>query len=133
MPSTSVLCWVLLSHYFFYGTGHQPAFPSIQWEAAFVGTSGNFNYNIIPTLLIGVNTFGSYILMGVTLPLLLIGPFTLYIMFPNLASCKSEEKDLNRGELVVYENDALLMRGMFSLGCKYILYHAIRVSQIVYT
>ncbi|GLV36572.1 Phosphatidylinositol glycan anchor biosynthesis class O [Carabus blaptoides fortunei] len=102
VPSSSVLCWVLLSHYFFYGTGHQPAFPSIQWEAAFVGTSGNFNYNIIPTLLIGINTFGSYILMGVTLPLLLIGPFTLYIMFPNLASSKAEEKDLNRGELLMF-------------------------------
>lgn len=62
----SVQCWVLLSLYYFYGTGHQAALSSIQWGAAFIGTGGHFTYNAIPAILIIVNTFGNNILIEIS-------------------------------------------------------------------
>ena len=58
---------------FFYGTGHQPTFNTIQWSAAFVGFSGA-NYGVddgplginywLPGLLVGWNTYVSrYLVM----------------------------------------------------------------------
>nr|CAD7264403.1 unnamed protein product [Timema shepardi] len=77
VPWSSVLSWGLLASYFFYGTGHQPTFSNIQWEAAFVGTGGIFHTHVVPALLVGLNTFCAQLVMGLTLPLLLVAPFTL--------------------------------------------------------
>lgn len=60
VDACGVQLWVLLSLYFFYGTGHQATLSSIQWSAAFVGTSGHFVHNAIPAFLIMLNTFGQY-------------------------------------------------------------------------
>lgn len=120
---------VILSHYFFYGSGHQPTFPNIAWEAAFIGTSGVFNHNLIPATLIIINTFGSYILAGVLLPLLLITPFSLFVMMPSIVPRKIElQKDFSRGEIVLYEKSGKLMKSVFILCCKYIICHGIKVS-----
>lgn len=123
---------MLVSLYFFYASGHQAAFSNIAWEAAFVGTGGTFTNNFIPASLVIINTFGSYILMGITLPLLFIAPFTMYVMFPSLYTKKNDgqnlQKDLSRGEILLYENDAVMLNGMFTMSCKYILYHGVRVS-----
>lgn len=56
IPNSAVFCWFLIAEYFFYGTGHQPTFSTIQWDAALVGTNGQFYKNILPTILIG-NSF----------------------------------------------------------------------------
>lgn len=98
-----------------------------------MGTGGTFIHNAVPATLIGINTFGAHILMGVTLPLLLITPFTLHIMFPSLAatSLNDSQKDLSRGELVFYEKDGNLLNGVFVICCKYVLLLGIRVSLIV--
>ena len=53
VPWSYVLSWGLMSSYFFYGTGHQPTFSGIYWNAAFIGTNGQFSSNIIPGLLVG--------------------------------------------------------------------------------
>ena len=89
VPWTSVIGWNLLEGFFFYGTGHQPTFPTIQWGAAFVGFSGS-NYGAaagllgvnywLPALLVGWNTFVSRLWFGVMLPLLVVAPFAIYIM-----------------------------------------------------
>ncbi|XP_014298146.1 GPI ethanolamine phosphate transferase 3 isoform X2 [Microplitis demolitor] len=52
IPNSAVFCWFLIAEYFFYGTGHQPTFSTIQWDAALVGTNGQFYKNILPTILI---------------------------------------------------------------------------------
>lgn len=53
IPNSAIICWFLIAEYFFYGTGHQPTFSTIQWDAALVGTHGFFYTNIVPTILIG--------------------------------------------------------------------------------
>lgn len=99
------------------------------WEAAFVGTGGNFTRNFIPAALVLINTFGSYIIIGFLLPTLHIAPFTIYAMFPSLANRKKEEdKDLSKGDLTLFEYDHVLLTSAFSVSCKYICYFAIRVS-----
>nr|CAD7395860.1 unnamed protein product [Timema cristinae] len=80
VPWSSVLSWGFLASYFFYGTGHQPTFSNIQWEAAFVGTGGIFHTHVVPALLVGLNTFCAQMVMGLTLPLLLVAPFTQLIL-----------------------------------------------------
>lgn len=133
---------MLLCQYFFYGTGHQPTFPNIHWSAAFVGTDGTFIHNAIPATLIIINTFGSHILFGLTIPLLLIAPFTFYVMFPHLCTSsttstsnyesgpptKWNQKEMKRGELLLYERDSMLLNGVFTVSSKYMLFFGIRVS-----
>lgn len=96
-----------------------------------MGTGGNFIHNSIPATLIGINTFGSHIMFGLTIPLLLIAPFTLYIMFPNLFR-SDDRKEMRRGELILYERDGSLLSGVFILSCKYIIFYGIRVSILRY-
>ncbi|KAI6040642.1 hypothetical protein EDC04DRAFT_2674709, partial [Pisolithus marmoratus] len=58
----------LLATHTFYGTGHQPTVPSIQWKTAFVLVSSvQFPYSQITVIL---NTLGPYFLAGVAAPLL---------------------------------------------------------------
>lgn len=116
----------MIYEYFFYGTGHQPTFPTIHWDAAFVGTGGHFYGTFFAAILIGINTFGSHIILGATLPLLVIVPFTFYLVFPNLAKAKFSENDMKRGELLLFEQDSMFHAAIFSVAGKYILLHAIR-------
>lgn len=126
VPTPILLCWFLIAEYFFYGTGHQPTFPTIHWDAAFVGTGGHFYGNLLPAILIGINTFGSHIILGATLPLLVIVPFTFYLVFPKLAKVKFSEDDMKRGELLLFEQDSVFHAAVFSVAGKYILLHGIR-------
>ena len=132
VPWSSVICWGFFTLYFFYGTGHNATFPGIQWEAAFVGTGGQFHNHIVPGFLISINTFASYILLSLMLPMLLIAPFTLHVMFPKLVPSSNKDitksNDIKRGELVLYEKDDLLYYGMFTLCTKFILFFGFRVS-----
>ncbi|KZC04833.1 GPI ethanolamine phosphate transferase 3 [Dufourea novaeangliae] len=126
VPTSALVCWFLIAEYFFYGTGHQPTFPTIHWEAAFVGTGGHFYGNLLPAILIGINTFGSHIILGATLPLLVIVPYTLYLVFPKLVKAKFSEDDLKRGELLLFEQDSVFHASVFSVAGKYTLLHGIR-------
>ncbi|KAJ8927025.1 hypothetical protein NQ314_020588 [Rhamnusium bicolor] len=108
--------------------GHQPTFPNISWEAAFVGTTGVFTNNFIPGTLIIINTFCSYILMGILLPLVLITPFTVFVMIPSVVGKKTDLQLASaRGEVLLFERDDLMLTSMFTLSCKYIMGHGIRV------
>lgn len=126
VPTSTLLCWFLIAEYFFYGTGHQATFPKIQWDAAFVGTGGHFYGHILPAILIGINTFGSHIILGAMLPLLVIVPFTLYFMFPNLCRSKICEGDMKRGEFILYEQESNFHGAVFAVSGKYIMFHGIR-------
>ena len=59
VPLLSVVAWTLASTRFFYSTGHQPTFPALQWNAAFVGFHGDHSTNLLPGLLVIMNTFSS--------------------------------------------------------------------------
>ncbi len=117
--------WAFLEGLFFYGTGHQPTFPSIQWSAAFVGFSGAtygsdsvLDY-YLPAVLIGWNTFVSRITFGFLLPLLLLAPFSLHkLWLQDQVSNEDLEEALEEGEAVlVHEgHDA---SHMFRLCVKY--------------
>ncbi|XP_076171426.1 phosphatidylinositol glycan anchor biosynthesis class O [Ptiloglossa arizonensis] len=126
VSTPALLCWFLIAEYFFYGTGHQPTFPTIHWDAAFVGTGGHFYGSFLPAILIGMNTFGSHIILGATLPLLVIVPFTLYLVFPKLVKVKFLEDDMKRGELLLFEQDSVFHAAIFSVAGKYTLLHGIR-------
>jgi phosphatidylinositol glycan class O len=132
VPWSSVICWGFLTTYFFYGTGHNPTFPGIQWEAAFVGTGGQFSNHIVPALLVCLNTFTSHFVLSLLLPVLLVAPFTLHTMFskilPSGVKDGIKSKDMKRGELILYERDDLLYQGTFIVCAKYILFFGIRVS-----
>lgn len=134
VPWSSVVCWGFLAMCFFYGTGHTPTFPGIQWEAAFVGTGGQFSNHIVPALLICINTFASHIVMSLMIPVLLVAPFTLHVMFskilPSAAKDGVKSKDIKQGELVLYKKDDLLYEGTFTLCARYILFFGIRVSWV---
>ncbi|XP_019373581.1 PREDICTED: GPI ethanolamine phosphate transferase 3 isoform X1 [Gavialis gangeticus] len=71
----AVIAWVLATAQFFYSTGHQPIFPAIHWNAAFVGFHEDHATHLVPALLVAANTFASHILFAVGCPLLLLWPF----------------------------------------------------------
>lgn len=137
IPWSYVLSWGLLSSYFFYGTGHQPTFPGIHWNAAFVGTSGQIQSTLIPSILVGANTFCSQILAGLLLPMILIAPFTIYVMFSKWLTVptskdnkfiRDEAKvELKQGDLCLYEREGLTQYATFKLCAKYMLYHGTRI------
>lgn len=63
------------------------------------------------------------------MPLLVIVPFTFYLVFPKLAKVKFSEDDMKRGELLLFEQDSVFHAAVFSVAGKYILLHGIRVSK----
>lgn len=129
VPNISIIAWILLAQYFFYGSGHQPTFPNISWEAAFIGISGDFSNNFLPGTLIIINTFCSFILMGVTLPLLLVTPFTIFVMSPSIVGKKMELVAASaRGEVILFEKHHMCLSSLMTLSCKYVIGHGIRVS-----
>ena len=89
-----VIGWHLFEGLFFYGTGHQTTFPTIQWSAAFIGGFSGAEYGssetnailgyILPALFIGWNTYISRIWFGLFLPMLLVAPFALWMTFQSI-------------------------------------------------
>lgn len=124
----SILVWFILTQYFFYGTGHQPTFANIQWDAAFVGTKGLPLNNYISGALILINTFAANILMGFLLPLLVIAPFNIFVMLPStISKRKGFEVVSQRGEVVLFERDDEMIVNAFVVASKYIALYGIRV------
>lgn len=64
VPWNAVIAWVLATAQFFYSTGHQPIFPTIHWNAAFVGFHEDHATHLVPALLVAANTFASHILFA---------------------------------------------------------------------
>ncbi|KAH0627749.1 hypothetical protein JD844_008035, partial [Phrynosoma platyrhinos] len=51
VPWYALVAWTLAAAQFFYATGHQPVFPAIHWNAAFVGFHQGHNTTLLPALL----------------------------------------------------------------------------------
>ncbi|XP_076350150.1 phosphatidylinositol glycan anchor biosynthesis class O isoform X2 [Tachypleus tridentatus] len=116
LPSSVILTWVLFSCHGFFVTGHQCTFPSIHWQAAFVGNSGEFSTNLIPGFLVAFNTFSSYLMFGLSLPLLVTWKHTVF---------KSQSTD--HGELTLFKAPAEFRRGLLRLFVQYILFHGLKL------
>lgn len=62
------------------------------------------------------------------LPLLVIVPFTLCLIFPSLCRNKICEDDMKKGELILFEQESMFHGAIFAVSGKYIMFHGIRVS-----
>ena len=70
--------------------------------------------------------------MGVTLPLLVIVPFTFGIMFPHVVKPKFRLEDgMKKGELILYEQDVAFQTSIFITCGKYVLFHGMRVRFLI--
>ena len=146
VPWTSVMGWFLLECLFFYATGHQPTFPTIQWNAAFVGFSGSsygesssniFMSYVLPAVMIGWNTYAARIVFGISLPLLLVAPFTLWLRMPSVRKSlatmnDSGDKnnkyfDVDKGEVILLERADETKSQLMNLCCKYLLLQTFRL------
>jgi phosphatidylinositol glycan class O len=130
-PWYAVTAWGTLVMTSYYGTGHQTTFPSIQWQAAFVGTSGEFSSQIIPGLMVTVSTFSAQVWLGVLLPLLLVCPFTILTTCPKHWVKQDVRRGAVNGEVYLYENSTLAGHAAFLLCVKYIIFFALRVSSSI--
>lgn len=140
VPWTSVIGYDLMCSLFFYGTSHQPTFPTIQWGAAFVGFSGanyggteglGLNY-WLPALLIGWNTFAARLLFAFMLPLLLVAPFMFYMNVEEMRkACEkmpsAATELLSQGEVVLIEQRDDAKAHMFRLCIKYSVILGVRM------
>ncbi|XP_068108599.1 GPI ethanolamine phosphate transferase 3 isoform X2 [Hyperolius riggenbachi] len=64
VPWYAVIAWALAATQNFYSTGHQPVFPAIHWNSAFVGFQDGHTNNVIPALLVAANTYCSNIIFS---------------------------------------------------------------------
>ena len=152
-----VIGWHLFEGLFFYGTGHQTTFPTIQWSAAFIGGFSGAEYGssetnailgyILPALFIGWNTYISRIWFGLFLPMLLVAPFALWMTFqsirpkPTLPKSgmdvnpsqnlkgPSDEliRELGKGELLFIERIDQTRSQVFDLCIRYCILQSLRV------
>ncbi|KFO66104.1 GPI ethanolamine phosphate transferase 3, partial [Corvus brachyrhynchos] len=126
VPWYAVISWLLAASQFFYSTGHQPIFPAIHWNAAFVGFHLDHSTNLLPAVLVGANTFASHILFAVGCPLLLLWPFVCEMA----NSQRKKPKKESREELQEVEERMMEMRlrespekfstALLRLGLKYL-------------
>ncbi|XP_062984432.1 GPI ethanolamine phosphate transferase 3 isoform X2 [Elgaria multicarinata webbii] len=122
VPWDATVAWALAAAQFFYATGHQPVFPAIHWNAAFVGFQQGHESNLLPVLLVGANTFASHILFAAGCPLLLLWPFVC-----EASGCKHRRP---KGEAQGREEQMMEMRlreaperfsaALLQLGLKYL-------------
>jgi GPI ethanolamine phosphate transferase 3 subunit O len=142
-----IVTWYLLYCYGFYCTSHQPTISQIDWNAAFVGRASNFdNNNIVSAVLVLLSTFNANFLLLIMYPLMVLFPFMIYAIFPNL-SMSSDKKnkddssmeyrkvtlneptdeatsanfDITRGEINLYENEKLFLSSAFKIGTQLII------------
>lgn len=81
-----VVTWFLLVNYGFYATSHQPTISQIDWNAAFIGRSANSDHsNVVSAVLVLLSTFNSNFLFLLMYPLLVLFPFMLYAVYPQLS------------------------------------------------
>ena len=160
---SDIIGWHLLEGLYFYGTGHQPTFTTIQWSAAFNGGFSGAEYGstetnvifgyILPAVLIGWNTYISRIWFGLFLPMLLIAPFAIWMVFQSLrpkpfdatstretdielSTSSSDEslkthanlsKELGNGEVFFLENIHQTRSQVFNLCIRYCILQSLRV------
>ncbi|XP_052526105.1 GPI ethanolamine phosphate transferase 3 isoform X2 [Tympanuchus pallidicinctus] len=126
VPWFAVISWLLAASQFFYSTGHQPVFPAIHWNAAFVGFHLDHSTNLVPAVLVGANTFASHILFAVGCPLLLLWPFVCEMPSSQKKKSKRESQeelqtvDEHMMEMRLRESPEKFSTALLQLGLKYL-------------
>uniref|UniRef100_A0A8C3SWL0 GPI ethanolamine phosphate transferase 3, catalytic subunit n=1 Tax=Chelydra serpentina TaxID=8475 RepID=A0A8C3SWL0_CHESE len=126
VPWYAVTAWVFAATQFFYSTGHQPTFPAIHWNAAFVGFQQGHSTHLLPAVLVGANTFASHILFAVGCPLLLLWPFVCEAPNSQRRKLKKElreelqEEEEPMMEMRLRESPERFSAALLQLGLKYL-------------
>ncbi|XP_069737019.1 GPI ethanolamine phosphate transferase 3 isoform X2 [Phaenicophaeus curvirostris] len=125
VPWYAVISWLLAASQFFYSTGHQPIFPAIHWNAAFVGFNFDHSTNLLPAVLVGANTFASHILFAVGCPLLLLWPFLCEMPSSQRKKPKEPQEELQEVEehmmeMRLRESPEKFSSALLQLGLKYL-------------
>ncbi|KAM5192373.1 GPI ethanolamine phosphate transferase 3 [Mantella aurantiaca] len=138
VPWYAVIAWALAATQSFYSTGHQPVFPAIHWNSAFVGFQDGHTNNVMPALLVAANTFCANILFSVGVGLLLLWPFLC-----ESPGCRrkrgkreirdeeSEEEDMTLMEMRLRENPDCFSVALLQLGSKYLFIQGVQLLSCV--
>ncbi|KAK7484510.1 hypothetical protein BaRGS_00024266 [Batillaria attramentaria] len=127
VPWIGVVTYGLLSSTFFYATGHQPTIPSIRFESAFTGFHGDFSTNVLPGLLIGLNTFAAPVFFTAVAPVLLFWPYLEGPVSRWMVVKQKEASGQWRGDFRLFDNGVLLRKNLFNSFCRLLLFHAVKV------
>uniref|UniRef100_A0A8C8VI66 GPI ethanolamine phosphate transferase 3, catalytic subunit n=1 Tax=Pelusios castaneus TaxID=367368 RepID=A0A8C8VI66_9SAUR len=137
VPWDAVTAWVLAASQFFYATGHQPVFPAIHWNAAFVGFQQGHSSHLVPALLVGANTFAAHILFAVGCPLLLLWPFVCEAPGSRRRKQKKElleeeEEEEHVMEMRLQESPERFSAALLHLGLKYLFVLGVQLLACVW-
>uniref|UniRef100_A0A8D2Q779 Phosphatidylinositol glycan anchor biosynthesis class O n=1 Tax=Varanus komodoensis TaxID=61221 RepID=A0A8D2Q779_VARKO len=119
---SALVLWALAATQFFYATGHQPVFPAIHWNAAFVGFQQGHAGVLVPALLVGANTFASHVLFAAGCPLLLLWPFVCEALTSRGRRPRAElpQPGEQMMEMRLREDPARFVAALLQLGLKYL-------------
>ncbi|XP_071103788.1 GPI ethanolamine phosphate transferase 3-like [Haliotis cracherodii] len=126
VPLSAIVTLGLLMSTFFFATGHQTTVPAIRFESAFTGFHGDFTYNVIPALLIALNTFASQVFFIVISPLLLFWPH-LEGVVSQLMRHASKKDRVWRGDFVAYDDRTSFRKNIMRLVFGLLLFSAFKV------
>ncbi|XP_075696146.1 GPI ethanolamine phosphate transferase 3, catalytic subunit isoform X2 [Rhinoderma darwinii] len=138
VPWYAVLAWSLAASQNFYSTGHQPVFPAIHWNSAFVGFQDGHTNNIIPALIVAANTFSANILFSAGSGLLLLWPFLCEA--PTIRRKKGkkenregemEDDDMPMMEMRLREDPDRFSVALLQLGTKYLFIQGVQLLSCV--
>ncbi|XP_037758449.1 GPI ethanolamine phosphate transferase 3 isoform X1 [Chelonia mydas] len=138
VPWYAVTAWVFAATQFFYSTGHQPIFPAIHWNAAFVGFQQGHTTHLLPAVLVGANTFASHILFAVGCPLLLLWPFVCEAPNSQRRKLKKElreelqEEEEPMMEMRLRESPERFSAALLQLGLKYLFVLGVQLLACVW-
>ncbi|XP_053155406.1 GPI ethanolamine phosphate transferase 3 isoform X2 [Hemicordylus capensis] len=133
VPWFAPIAWALAAAQFFYATGHQPVFPAIHWNAAFVGFQQGHDTSLLPALLVGANTFSSHILFAAGCPLLLLWPFVCEMPSSRSRKPKMEahSREEQMMEMRLREAPGRFSAALLQLGLQYLLVLGVQILACV--
>ncbi|NP_001120383.1 GPI ethanolamine phosphate transferase 3 [Xenopus tropicalis] len=130
VPWYAVISWALAGTQWFYSTGHQPVFPAIHWNSAFVGFQEGHENNITPAVLVAANTFSAHILFSAGSSLLLLWPFLCETPGKKKKG-KKEAEEMPLMEMRLRENPDKFAGALLQLGTKYLFIQGVQLLSCV--
>lgn len=122
----------VLASVFFYATGHQTTISSIRWESAFVGLHGDFSSNILPAILIHLNTFASYVLAIIICPLIMLWPKAGGFLTKSVAGVNRKENTDWIGDFCFHDDKKTFRMLMFRMCLYSFAFQGIKVIFLKY-
>ncbi|KAM4050026.1 GPI ethanolamine phosphate transferase 3 isoform 2-T2 [Anomaloglossus baeobatrachus] len=138
VPWYAVLAWSLAASQNFYSTGHQPVFPAIHWNSAFVGFQDGHTNNVLPALMVAANTFSANILFSAGSGLLLLWPFLCEVPAARRKKGKkegregdTEDDETPMMEMTLREEPDRFSVALLQLGTKYLCIQGVQLLSCV--